>query len=238
MVEIIGIDVSVHQGKVDFAKAKAAGARFVYVRASLADTYDDPRFIEHIQGARAAGLPCGAYHVVAPDRSASAQISNFLSLVDQVELQLPPVLDCELDRKQSVATITANIRNCIVALHKERELRPIIYTAKYWWQDHVSRNTTWQLYSLWIAQYNAIIKQPALPIDWKDWLIWQWSADGNLRGAEFGAQSKSIDLNRFNGDEAAFLAWSGQVTPPPPTLTLEQRVERIEKEARAHGWPL
>jgi len=111
MAEILGIDVSTHQGKVDFAKAKAAGARFVYARASLADTYDDPRFFEHIQGARAAGLPCGAYHVVAPDRSASAQIGNFLSLVDQVELQLPPVLDCELDRKQSVATITTN--NCL-----------------------------------------------------------------------------------------------------------------------------
>src|SRR3990170_259756 len=235
MAEIIGLDVSVHQGRMDFAKAKAAGARFVYARASLADTYDYPRFFEHIQGARAAGLPCGAYHVVAPDRSASAQIGNFLSLVDLVELQLPPVLDCELDRKQSVATITTNIRDCIVALLR-RELRPIIYTAKYWWQDHVSRNPSSSIYDLWIAQYNIYIKQPALPIDWKNWLLWQWSADGNLRGAEFGAQSKSIDLNRFNGDEAAFLAWSGQTAPPPPALTIEQRVEALEREARAHGW--
>ena len=234
MAEIIGLDVSVHQGRMDFAKAKAAGARFVYARASLADTYDDPRFFEHIQGARAAGLPCGAYHVVAPDRSASAQIGNFLSLVDQVELQLPPVLDCELDRKQSVATITANIRDCIVAL-LSRGLRPIIYTRASWWNIYVKHAALWKQYDLWTAHYTTLPK-PLIPVDWSKHLIHQYSADGNLRGAEFGAQSKSIDLNRFNGDEAAFLAWSGQTAPPPPALTIEQRVDRLEAEGRAHGW--
>ena len=234
MAEILGIDISVYQGKVDFAKAKAAGARFVYARASLADTYDDPRFFEHVQGARAAGLPCGAYHVVAPDRSASAQIGNFLSLVDQVELQLPPVLDCELDRKQSVATITANIRDCIAAL-LSRGLRPIIYTRASWWNIHVKHAALWKQYDLWTAHYTTLPK-PLIPVDWSKHLIHQYSADGNLRGAEFGAQSKSIDLNRFNGDEAAFLAWSGQTAPPPPALTIEQRVDRLEAEGRAHGW--
>jgi len=41
-----------------------------------------------------------------------------------------------------------------------------------------------------------------------------------------------MDVNEFNGDEAAFYAWIGW----PQPVTLEQRVGKLEAEARAHGW--
>jgi hypothetical protein len=61
---------------------------------------------------------------------------------------------------------------------------------------------------LWIALWNDEWEHPwenelYKPVSWEDWHFWQRSADGNERGAEFGARSVDIPLDRFNGDEAA-----------------------------------
>ena len=65
--EIRGIDVSKYQGAIDWRKVAASGIRFAFVRTGWAG-YEggieegfDPRFVENITGARAAGLGIGAY---------------------------------------------------------------------------------------------------------------------------------------------------------------------------------
>ena len=91
----------------------------------------------------------------------------------------------------------------------------------------------------WIARYTTLPlpwgnpgdSASLKPRDWDSWVFWQFSADGNGRGPEFGAQSASIDLNYFNGDETDFRVYCGYAEP-----TLEERIERLEIEARAHGW--
>jgi GH25 family lysozyme M1 (1,4-beta-N-acetylmuramidase) len=54
---------------------------------------------------------------------------------------------------------------------------------------------------------------------WPKWTLWQWQGDP--------------DLNWFNGTYDEFNAWLGQI---PPVPTLEQRVAKLETEARIHGW--
>ena len=58
-----GIDVSVHNGKIDWQKVRAEGIDFAILRAGygkLASQKDD-RFEENYAGAKAAGIPVGAY---------------------------------------------------------------------------------------------------------------------------------------------------------------------------------
>jgi hypothetical protein len=57
-----------------------------------------------------------------------------------------------------------------------------------------------------------------MPVTWDKWLFWQFSADGNGLGHEYGATgSHAIDINRFNGDAEAFAAYIGaEVLPDPP----------------------
>ena len=66
----------------------------------------------------------------------------------------------------------------------------------------------WDFVNLWVARYKNI-EGPwsdgyCIPRDFDEWDFWQFSADGNGRGAEFGGKAKSIDLDYFNGDQEAF----------------------------------
>ena len=58
-----GIDVSHHQGKIDWEKVKADGIGFAVIRAGFGNSASqkDTRFEENIKGALAAELPAGAY---------------------------------------------------------------------------------------------------------------------------------------------------------------------------------
>lgn len=51
-----GMDVSVYQGNVDFAAAKADGIETVYIRAGYGETGVDAYYRQHYEGASAAGL--------------------------------------------------------------------------------------------------------------------------------------------------------------------------------------
>ena len=58
-----GIDVSVHQGKIDWKKVKAAGIDFAIIRAGYGReiSQKDKRFEENYVNAKAAGIKVGAY---------------------------------------------------------------------------------------------------------------------------------------------------------------------------------
>jgi hypothetical protein len=61
-----GIDLSHWQGNVDFARIKASGVKFVYVKATQSTTFTDPTFATNVKNARDAGIPIGAYHYAKP----------------------------------------------------------------------------------------------------------------------------------------------------------------------------
>jgi len=114
----------------------------------------------------------------------------------------------------------------------------------------------YQTYDLWIAQYpyneavygpqSALLDVPRqaerswnpwLPAGSTNWKIWQYSADGNKRAAEFGATGNSnIDLDVFNGTSQDMRDWckkevSVPVPPievPLPDPDLEARVTYLE----------
>lgn len=56
------IDVSGHQGSIDFAKVKAAGVSGVMLKCTEGDGYLSPAFLQNYKNALAAGLAVGAYH--------------------------------------------------------------------------------------------------------------------------------------------------------------------------------
>ena len=60
----VGIDVSEHQGKIDWAKVKADGVTFAIIRCGYGSDYtsqDDDYFLENVRGAQANGIPFGVY---------------------------------------------------------------------------------------------------------------------------------------------------------------------------------
>jgi len=101
-------------------------------------------------------------------------------------------------------------------------MMPLIYTRGTFWNPNVG-NPIWASdYLLWAARYSNTLTGPwsdgrYRPLPWNMWAFWQWSADKNGRGAEFGAESRDIDLNRFNGSLSEFYRWCGwQQDEPEP----------------------
>ena len=91
-----GIDVSHHQGKIDWPLLPAQGVRFAYIKASEGERYRDSRFQENWQGAGTAGIARGAYHFFSFCRPGAAQAANFIATVPAHQPMLPPVVDVEM----------------------------------------------------------------------------------------------------------------------------------------------
>jgi len=188
-----GIDVSHHQGTVDWAQVLQAGYRFAYIKATDGITYVDPMFQTNWEGAKAAGLLRGAYHFFEADDDAQQQAQNFLNAVSLGAGDLPPVLDVESSSTSSQVSTSAIIDGVETWLKTVAEavgVTPIIYTDCGYWNSLDTQQ--FASYPLWIAEYG--VSSPTLPTGWTSWTFWQHSETGQVSGIQ-----TAVDLNLFQG---------------------------------------
>jgi lysozyme len=210
---IPGLDVSHWQNdkstpqRMNFEKAKAAGAKFVFIKVSERGGMDED-FFYNWKTAKAAGIPRGGYHFLRWDISGLLQARIFCDLLKDDPGELPPVCDFEAPPKDGKYPSNAMLAQFLEAVETILGKKPMIYTSPGFWNSYGKNKTTgrfdasWSYYPLWIAHYTTA-SAPQIPEPWKTdnktWSFWQHSAVGD--GLKFGAESKGIDLNWFNGDE-------------------------------------
>jgi len=201
----------------DYNKAALMGASFMAARVTVGNYYTDLAYPRSILDARAAGLWVSGYHVVNPANTSVSQMDRFFGRLEAAGIMedFPLVLDCEMANGQTPYRITQIIHECAERVKYETGDWPLIYTGVYWWNVNTLYHPDWLLMPLWVANYTTAAA-PMLPRDWRTWVIWQWSADGNNMGALYGMQSNSVDLNRFNGTVADWEAFVGYVPEVPP----------------------
>lgn len=98
-----GIDVSVHNGDIDWGKVKADGIDFAILRAGYGRlaSQKDERFEQNYSGAKAAGIPIGAYwysYAMSEDE-ARLEADVFLSVIKEKQFEFPVYYDVE-EKKQ------------------------------------------------------------------------------------------------------------------------------------------
>ena len=207
-----GIDVSYHQGTIDWAKVATTKAKFAIVRASYGSGFTDPKFAENWAGAKSAGLVRGLYQYFRPSQDAEAQAQLVLELLHDDPLgpdDLPVVLDVEELEGLTKTKLRQRMRVWLDAIEQGTGKKPIIYTAAFM-QDAVG--TEFADYPLWAANYTT--KCPLMPTGWNEWAFWQYTDSGKIAGI-----SGDVDRNRFNGslDELfAFAQGAGSTPAPPP----------------------
>jgi lysozyme len=197
-----GIDVSYHQGWIDWARVANAGKRFAFVRASAGTLTADTAYWANRTGARAAGLAVGSYHFANPDlapNDAGNEAAWFLRNAAIASGDLVPVLDLEVANGLDPVSVTAWAQTWLSQVSAATGVRPIVYTTPKFWATHMV-NTDWfsrNGYSvLWIAHW-TMASQPAVPAGgWggNGWAFWQHSSTGFVPGI-----MGPVDLNRFNG---------------------------------------
>src|SRR6266851_920044 len=91
-----GLDVSHHQGTIDWLAVAKAGMRFAYAKATDGVSFVDPMFATNWTAMKAAGIPRGAYHFFRPAHALEAQVNSFVTKVKTLSGDdLPPMLDVE-----------------------------------------------------------------------------------------------------------------------------------------------
>jgi lysozyme len=94
--ERFGVDVSHHQGEIDWEAVAGDGISFAYVKATEGGDWVDRRFAENWDGAADAGLERGAYHFFSPCTDGAKQARHFLATVPPDPRALAPAIDLEL----------------------------------------------------------------------------------------------------------------------------------------------
>jgi len=196
-----GIDVSYHQGSIDWSRVAASGKRFAYVRASAGTLTSDPAYGANRAGARAAGLATGAYHFGNPDAApndAANEASWFLQNAAVASGDLVPVLDLEVSNGLDASALTTWAQTWLANVTAATGVKPLIYTNRNFWSTSMA-NTDWFAqngYRVWIANWTTA-SQPTVPAgNWggQGWTFWQHTSTGTVAGI-----SGDVDLDRFNG---------------------------------------
>ncbi|GAA4843406.1 GH25 family lysozyme [Saccharopolyspora rosea] len=194
-----GIDVSNHNGDIDWQQVAASGKKFTFVLATDGTSFSNPRYSEQYHGAKDAGLIAGAYHFARPDSSsAEVQAQRFLDVADYQNdhKTLPPVLDLEVDPNSggcyglSVDDMNLWVKTFNDKVKERTGKEPIIYANPSFWRQCMGGTDSFGHHNLWLASYG--VDSPSVPNGFDGWDFWQYSEEGQVPGI-----GGSTDLNKY-----------------------------------------
>ena len=179
-----GIDVSRHQGVIDWPAVARSGVSFAWIKATEGGDYLDPAFRRNWALADASGVRRGAYHFVYWCRPAADQARWFAANVPDDPDALPPVLDVEWtpDSRSCPGTVPrepalAAMRTILAGMERATGRKPIIYAPR----DFFTQVMAGALaeYPLWVRGLGR-----AVPADYdgRPWQVWQHSETGTVPG--------------------------------------------------------
>jgi lysozyme len=177
---VTGIDVSHHQGEVDWARVAEAGVAFAYIKATEGRDFRDKRFEENWSGAAEAGIPRGAYHFFTFCSPGAAQAEHFLRTAPPTPGALPPVADVEFvgncTSYGDLAHVRAEVEAFVEAVEQAWGVEPILYVTP----DSLARviGDALTAYPVWIR---SVFTQPSLDA-YRGWALWQFSDNSRIPG--------------------------------------------------------
>lgn len=181
-----GVDVSAHQGRIDWPAVAAAGIDFAYIKATEGGDWVDDHFQENWKGAGAAGLRRGAYHFFTLRRPGADQAENFLKVAPPDAHSLPPVVDLEFGGNASARppreTILRQLGVFIQRVEAAHQRQLILYLLpefenSYGVQAAFPRR-------LWLR---SLMSRPPAQVEWT---VWQYTPLGRVPGIQ-----GDVDLN-------------------------------------------
>lgn len=192
-----GIDVSHHQGRIDWPRVAADDVAFAYLKATEGGDYRDDAFARNRVEARAAGLAVGAYHFFTFCRPGGEQADNVLAVVPADPDALPLVVDLEFGGNCGRVPAPAALRGELDA-----------FLAKV--EPALGRRVVFYVTSEFLDAYGAALPPRALwrrsllrePEPLARWVLWQYHNRGRVDGID-----GPVDLDVFFAGPEAFAAW-------------------------------
>lgn len=178
-----GIDVSVHQGIVDFNKVKQAGIDFVILRAGYGIGNVDKNFYTNYSLAKLAGLNVGAYWYSYADsvQFAEQEAKSCLDTIKGLEFELPIFYDVE-EQSQIVRgkVFYSSLLNTFCPILEQSGYFTGFYTNLNCLLTVVDKQTA-NRYACWVAQWGNTCSYTG------NYGMWQYSATGRILGVNTDA---------------------------------------------------
>ena len=176
-----GIDVSEHQGVIDWAKVAKDGVQFAVIRAGYGRelSQKDKQFERNYAGAKAAGIQVGAYwysYANSVERG-EQEARTCLKVLEGKRFELPIFFDQEYEK--SILALSNKTRTDIVLKFLEtvkgagRKVGLYSSTNFITTKLQTDRLTT---YPLWLAEYGSKLHYTG-----KVW-AWQYTSKGRVAG--------------------------------------------------------
>ena len=203
------IDVSYHQGTIDWTKVKNAGIDYVILRAgyraSASGTLNkDKMFETYIKDAQKAGLKVGAYiySQAISVEEAEAEANFILNRIKNYTIDLPVVFDYEYYGAQEGRLYNAHLSKsektkCAEAFCKKVSAagyQAMVYANASFCESELDTAALHKKYQIWMARYNSYSYKESRDkgvryggqID-----FWQCSESAKVDGID----STSVDFN-------------------------------------------
>ena len=192
-----GVDVSAHQGDIDWAAVKKSGIEFAVIRLGYRG-YGSGKLVEdeyakkNLQAAKEAGLKIGAYFFsqALDIKETDEEIQFMLNMLADVDLDMPIVLDWEIPAEDA-RTKNMDARTLTdIQLHFCGQMKKMGYQPMIYFNWHQSENLYYlselEDYPFWLALYQDRMTYP-----WKV-EMWQWTSSGKVPGIQ-----GNVDINVF-----------------------------------------
>lgn len=169
-----GIDVSKHNGGIDWGAVAQSGASFAFIKAGSTNSGVDPYFTANIQGANAVGLKVGVYlysYATNPEQ-AKNEADLLLNWIAPYTVSFPVVYDIENSAQAGLSQVQIQeLVNAFCSTVSAAGYYPMVYSSKNWFERKLSGTG----YDKWVAQYND-------HLDYNGAAFWQNSCRASVSG--------------------------------------------------------
>lgn len=178
-----GIDVSKHNGAVNWGQVAASGIKFTFIKVGSTNSGIDPQFAANITGAQAAGLKTGVYlysYATTPEQAVN-EANLVLQWIEPYTVNFPIVFDIEDKCHKNLSDQQLiDIINGFCTTIDGAGYYPVVYSSKNMFVQKLAI-TGWDK---WVAQYNSSCEYN------NNVCFWQYSSHGSVNGV-----SGRVDVN-------------------------------------------
>lgn len=209
---VYGMDVSQHNGKINFKKAKRDGIEFVFIRVGYTGYTKssfslnlDKNYKMYIKDATKAGLKVGVYWYSQSTKVSEAkkEANALLKAIKGYSITMPVVFDYEFadtkkgrldSAKLSKTNMTANALAFLNTV-SNAGYDACIYASENFLEEHLYANQISSNFKVWLANYSSKTNYKG------DYEFWQHTAKGRVSGMR-----GNVDINFwYKGENSTYL---------------------------------
>lgn len=220
------MDVSRHQGTIDWAKVKASGKIDGVMLRAMGNSaegkpskpYTDPQFARNYAECKRLGIPCGVYGYFKATNKAQAdkELAMLRKLLAGKTLQLPVAVDIEdkVQQTLSKSALTDLTAYCLSTV-QSWGVYAMLYTGLWFGQTYLYMGgAALKAYDVWLARYpkdQSKTKPEDKPKTAFTFGMWQYTSTAHIPGVVDATPGKvtNVDLSHAYKDYATIIRRAG-----------------------------